>query len=156
MPLLYTPENMHVGVSTVPPAQLVVALGAVRDAAGRVLVARRVETSIPDAAGKWEFVGGKIAFGEAPELAVVREVREESGLVVRVRRLLPHVFTHVWRTAEGGQLQVFLLTYECELVDGELDNHLVADEIHELRFVTLTELRALPALPNVHEAIQYL
>lgn len=36
----------------------------------------------------WEFPGGEIEPGEAPERAVVREAREETGLEVRVERLL--------------------------------------------------------------------
>ncbi len=141
---------------TPEPQQIVVALGAVRDEQSRVLVARRSDTSVPDAQGRWEFVGGKIQFGEDPEQALIREVHEESGLHVQVDRLLPKVFTHVWRTEENGELQVFLLTYECTFVSGTLSNAKVANEISELRFVTLDELSRLDALPNLIEAIPYL
>ena len=141
---------------TPEPQQVVVVLGAVRDEQSRVLIARRADTSVPDAQGRWEFVGGKIQFGEDPEQALVREVQEESGLHARVVRLLPKVFTHVWRTEENGELQVFLLTYECALVSGVLSNAQVVDEISELRFVSLDELSRLDALPNLIEAIPYL
>lgn len=36
----------------------------------------------------WEFPGGQVERGEAPEQAVVRETHEETGLDVRVERLL--------------------------------------------------------------------
>jgi 8-oxo-dGTP diphosphatase len=50
--------------------------------AGRVLAARR---SYPaEAAGRWEFPGGKVDADEPPESAVVREVAEELGCVVEV------------------------------------------------------------------------
>jgi 8-oxo-dGTP diphosphatase len=48
----------------------------VRD--GRVLVARRSEQQ--HLAGAWEFPGGKIAAGEEPLDAALRELREETGL----------------------------------------------------------------------------
>ena len=155
MPLLYTPENMHAADEPLR-IQAVVALGAVRDAEGRVLAARRIDPSIPDAVGKWEFVGGKVEFGEDPAEAVVREVAEESGLAVAVLRLLPQVFTNVWAAGDGSQTHVLLLTYECRLLGGQLTTHTVQDEIDELRFVTMDELKTMPTLPNVQQALQYL
>ena len=46
--------------------------------AGRVLVARR-EAGV-HLEGLWEFPGGKIAEGEEPAAAALRELREETGL----------------------------------------------------------------------------
>ena len=48
----------------------------------RVLAARR--TSPPEAAGRWEFPGGKVEDGETAEAALVREIAEELGCVVEV------------------------------------------------------------------------
>lgn len=57
----------------------------VRD--GRVLAARR--TSPPEAAGRWEFPGGKVEDGETPERALVREIGEELGCTIAIRSWLP-------------------------------------------------------------------
>jgi 8-oxo-dGTP diphosphatase len=54
---------------------------------GRVLAARR--TTPPEAAGRWEFPGGKVEAGETPEVALVREVVEELGCTVQVVAWLP-------------------------------------------------------------------
>jgi 8-oxo-dGTP diphosphatase len=62
----------------------VVGAAIVRD--GRVLAARRTEP--PELAGLWEFPGGKVEPGEAPEQAVVREIAEELGVTVRLEHWL--------------------------------------------------------------------
>ncbi|MGW7264193.1 (deoxy)nucleoside triphosphate pyrophosphohydrolase [Streptomyces sp. NPDC054842] len=45
---------------------------------GRLLAARR--SAPPELAGRWELPGGKVEPGEAPEAALVRELREELGV----------------------------------------------------------------------------
>ncbi len=62
--------------------QVHVVAGVIRDARGRILLARRTEGR--DLAGLWEFPGGKVEPGEAPEAALVRELREELGIEARV------------------------------------------------------------------------
>ena len=62
--------------------QIHVVAGVIRDARGRILLARRTEGR--DLAGLWEFPGGKVEPGEAPEAALVRELREELGISAAV------------------------------------------------------------------------
>ncbi|HET9423606.1 MAG TPA: NUDIX domain-containing protein [Nocardioides sp.] len=64
--------------------QQVAGAALVRD--GRVLAARR--TTPAAAAGRWEFPGGKVEDGESPDAALVREIAEELGVTVVVRRWL--------------------------------------------------------------------
>jgi 8-oxo-dGTP diphosphatase len=71
------------------PVVLVVA-GALVDADGRVLIARRPEGK--RMAGLWEFPGGKVAPGETPEAALIRELREELGIDTRESCLAPIAF----------------------------------------------------------------
>jgi 8-oxo-dGTP diphosphatase len=106
--------------------------------------------------GKWELVGGKVDFGEEPEAALHREVAEESGLTVEIIRLLPEVFTHVWHTEQDEKVQVFLLTYECRVVGGEVTNGKVTDEIGALEFIPPQDIAAMDVLPNVREILKYL
>ena len=62
---------------------------AVVEHSGRYLIGRRPD-GVP-LAGLWEFPGGKVKPGETPEQAAVRECREETGLAVRIERLLMEV-----------------------------------------------------------------
>ena len=59
-----------------------VVAGVIRDARGRVLLARRTEGR--DLAGLWEFPGGKHEPGESAEAALQRELHEELGIEVEV------------------------------------------------------------------------
>ena len=51
---------------------------ALIDRDGRVLLAQRPEGK--PMAGLWEFPGGKVEVGEAPEAALIRELEEELGI----------------------------------------------------------------------------
>lgn len=64
--------------------QRVAAYGLVRD--GELVLLTRLSRSLH--AGRWTLPGGGLDFGERPADAVVREVHEETGLVVRVEELL--------------------------------------------------------------------
>jgi 8-oxo-dGTP diphosphatase len=69
---------------------VLVAACALVDADGRVLLAQRPEGK--PMAGLWEFPGGKVEAGERPEDTLIRELREELGIVVRDECLAPLAF----------------------------------------------------------------
>jgi 8-oxo-dGTP diphosphatase len=69
---------------------LLVAACALIDSDGRVLIAQRPDGK--NMAGLWEFPGGKIEKGERPEDTIIRELREELGIMVREACLAPFVF----------------------------------------------------------------
>lgn len=76
-------------VATATKLVLVVAVALI-DADGRVLIARRPEGK--PMAGLWEFPGGKVEPGETPEAALIRELGEELGIVVKPACLAPLTF----------------------------------------------------------------
>ena len=69
---------------------LLVAACALVDADGRVLIAQRPADKTM--AGLWEFPGGKIEDGERPEQTLIRELREELGIIVSEACLAPLAF----------------------------------------------------------------
>jgi 8-oxo-dGTP diphosphatase len=78
------------------PVILVVAVALV-DADGRVLLAQRPPGKAM--AGLWEFPGGKVHQGEAPEAALIRELKEELAIDVAEACLAPLTFaSHRYET----------------------------------------------------------
>jgi 8-oxo-dGTP diphosphatase len=75
--------------------------GVLRDAQGRVLLAQRPPGK--HLAGMWEFPGGKLEPGESPELALVRELREELAVDIRPQDGTP-LIRIPWRYGERGLL----------------------------------------------------
>ena len=71
------------------PVVLVAAVALI-DADGRVLLAQRPQGK--PMAGLWEFPGGKVADGETPEAALIRELNEELGIDVTASCLAPIAF----------------------------------------------------------------
>lgn len=77
---------------------------------GRILIAKRAENQM--LGGLWEFPGGKRERGETLEQAVLREIAEETGLVVRVGRpyaTVKHAYSH---------FRITMTAFRCEWVSG--------------------------------------
>jgi 8-oxo-dGTP diphosphatase len=78
---------------------------------GRVLLCQRPEGA--HLAGLWEFPGGKVEEGEARSAALVREIREELGCLVKVGRALAPVEHHY------PEVSIRLWPFFCRVVEGE-------------------------------------
>lgn len=91
--------------------RLHVAAAVIRGVDGRVLIARRPEHK--HQGGLWEFPGGKIEAGEAVEVALARELREELGIAVTASRPLIQV------RHDYPDLSVLLDVHEVSAFSGE-------------------------------------
>lgn len=69
---------------------ILVAAAVLIDADNRVLIQKRPEGK--SWAGYWEFPGGKIEQGETPEIALIRELGEELGIVTIEKAFFPMTF----------------------------------------------------------------
>ncbi len=66
--------------------QRVAAYNVCVDASDRLLLCRL--SDITEAPGAWTLPGGGVEFGEHPETAAIRELREETGLTGHIEELL--------------------------------------------------------------------
>lgn len=80
----------------------------------------RLSAQIPRHQGKWTLPGGGIEFGERPEEAVVREVREETGLIVAVTSLA--AVDSIVAESDGLQSHNIRILYRAEVVGGALSS----------------------------------
>ncbi|QXG75132.1 (deoxy)nucleoside triphosphate pyrophosphohydrolase [Modestobacter sp. L9-4] len=105
----------------------------------RVLVAQRAAGGL---AGLWEFPGGKVERGEAERAALVRECREELGVLVTPGAFLGEVPLD-GVVAGGTPGASTLRVWAGRITGGEL----VALEHSELRWLPADELEALDWIP---------
>ncbi len=128
------------------PMLLVVAVAMV-DADGRVLLARRPEGKAM--AGLWEFPGGKVhgEEGETPEVALVRELREELAVDITESCLAPFAFASHPYEDQGFHLLMPL--YICRVWKGTV-TPLEGQELKWVRPMKMAEMPMPPAdLPLV-------
>jgi mutator protein MutT len=108
---------------------------------GRVLLARR---GVEPRLGYWDFPGGFVEEAEAPEQAVRRELREETGLELESAEL-ERIDIEPY-----GDRFVFSVTYRVT-ADGD---PVPADDVVELRWFAPSELPAEMAFPGQDEVLR--
>ena len=125
---------------------VLVAACALIDADGRVLIAQRPEGK--SMAGLWEFPGGKIETGERPEQSLIRELKEELGIIVKEECLAPLTFaSHLY-----PDFHLLMPLYVCRRWEGFVK----PQEGQRLKWVRPTELRDYPMPPADEPLISHL
>ena len=92
---------------------------------GRVVLIRRGKEPLR---GRWVIPGGTVELGETLHEAVVREMQEETGLLVAPREVVL-VFDRIQREGPSVEYHYVIIDYACEYVSGELKAGSDADEV---------------------------
>lgn len=103
----------------------------------KALLTRRADN------GRWCIPGGGLEAGESVEEACIREVWEETGLRVRVTRLIG-VYSDPDQLVvykDGNKAFFVVLSFEVEVIDGELG---LSDETTEFGWFSLAEMDSMP------------
>jgi 8-oxo-dGTP diphosphatase len=125
---------------------VLVAACALLDSDGRVLIAQRPLGK--PMAGLWEFPGGKVEPGEAPEQTLIRELKEELGIVVNVACLAPLTFA----SHSYPDFHLLMPLYVCRRWEGIVR----ALEAQQLAWVRPNRLRDYPMPPADEPLVSHL
>jgi 8-oxo-dGTP diphosphatase len=93
-----------------------VGVGAVILHEGKVALIQRGKEPLR---GRWVIPGGTVEPGESLEDAVVREVREETGLIVQPEEVVL-VFDRILKDGEELRYHYVIIDYRCRYIAGEL------------------------------------
>ena len=116
---------------------LLVVACALIDSDNRILVAQRPEGKA--LAGLWEFPGGKLEPGERPEPALIRELAEELGIIVKEECLAPLTFA----SFAYPDFHLLMPLYICRRWEGTV----VSQEGQAIKWVRANKLRDLAMPP---------
>jgi 8-oxo-dGTP pyrophosphatase MutT (NUDIX family) len=103
----------------------------------KVLLTRRTDN------GRWCLPGGGMESGESAAEACEREVWEETGLKVRVKRLIG-VYSNPDQLIvynDGNKVFMVVMSFEAEIVEGELG---LSNETTDFGYFSLAEMEAMP------------
>ena len=123
---------------------VIACVGAIiKDREGRLLLIKRGHEP---GKGLWSVPGGRIEAGETDAEALVREVREETGLIVTPGLLIGSV-----RRPGGGGTELDIRDYAALISGAELA---AGDDADDARWVAQEDLASLPLTGGLLDALR--
>jgi len=122
------------------PLPLPSVTAVVLDDAGRVLLVRRADND------RWALVTGCLEPGEQPAAGALREVEEETGVLVATERIVSVAALPLSACPNGDQVYWLDVTFRCRVVGGEACVN--DDESVDVRWCELSDLPS--SLPDRH------
>ncbi|MBA3869780.1 MAG: NUDIX domain-containing protein [Anaerolineae bacterium] len=112
----------------------------------RILLTRRTDN------GQWCLPGGRMEAGESLAETCIREVWEETGLSIRIVRLIGVYSTpnQILTYADGNRWQIISHSFEAEVIGGEL---VLSDETTEFGYFTPDEIAGMDVMEHHRERI---
>lgn len=95
--------------------------------------------------GFWEFPGGRMEFGEAPEETLTRELEEEVGLKVEIIKPVD-----TWSFLRDENTQIVGITYLCKADCNEI---ILSEEHDDFAWVTMEDLCNYNMKTSIREQI---
>ena len=130
------------------PSKPVVGVGAVILDGDRVLLVKRGHEPLK---GHWSLPGGRVELGETLEAALVREVREETGLEITTGPVV-EVFDRIDRASDGRIAYHYVIVdFACAPAGGQLAH---ASDAEDARWVLVNDLSAYNVTPKATMVIQ--
>lgn len=131
----------------------VVVLGFVVNNKKQLLVTQRFEPHIPEAHLKWDVAGGTNEFGESLEQTLHREVKEETGLTIKVLSMVPHSISRTWKHRDYLQ-HIIVFGFLCRAIKGTIQTN--DPKVVSARWTTLSEMKKLDLLPTTKSFLPFL
>ena len=105
---------------------------------------------VAEGGGFWQSVSGRVGKGEAAELAAAREVREETGLDVRIVRPLGTI--DYWFALPRQRVHKTVHFFLMQATGGDVARH--DHEYDEVRWVPVEEARRMLAFDTYREMLE--
>ncbi len=106
----------------------------------RILLCR-ISKELPEWEGVWTLPGGGLEFGESPDASVIREVEEETGLLIKLEGIagIDNLVVH----RDHEDFQGIRIIYNATVTGGELRHETsgTTDRCEWHRFDQLSELK---------------